>query len=311
MSGYANFRAALALRRAGHSSAPHESGAPVTQYHEDKVTYRRRGAPRRVRRRARGRSRAFLRQYTKLSPPQSILRTYSFNMSAVANTQATYNFMAYSFYNTDTLANLHGTQGNDVYSIASSILPQYYSTLLSSTVNNRLVFKSCHMDVLFSNNGTNSAYLDIYYVKCRRESVSDPVSDYNNIDTVKWTGTNTVSAGTLGITPFDSHDFGAHWLITKSRRIILPPAQVCEISMSDHKQHWFDPRDQATVASGTSNVTLARKGWTFGLVVTVLGAALDNVNQQPVAVSNLAVYVNKTYKVAIPPSAGPVTTGSV
>lgn len=285
--------------------APHEDGTPITQYHENKLTYRRRSAPKRVRRRARGKARAFLSEFVKYAPPQRVLRTYNRQLSSTAGSQAAYSFMANTVYDT-----IDSYQGDDIYQIQNTILPTTGVASVSQS-NNRLIIDHSHMDVLFSNSGPNPAYLEIFYIRCRRDTVSNPVQDYDNIDTARWPGQTAVTSGTVGVTPYDSRDFCAHWLITKSRRIMLGPDQVTEISLSDKKRRWFDPRNQFNVDNGTAS-QYGKKGWTYGILVLLMGASLSSTTPFiPSLTSFISVYVNKMYSVVVPPAAGAITTGQV
>lgn len=287
-----------------------EDGAPVTQYHEDKLLYKRRRAPRRLRRRMRGKSKSFLSSYIKYSAPQRVLRTYSTTLSALANTQNIFAYMCSTMYNNNTVLGLGGSQGDDFYQLCNTILPS--EGVASTASNNRLLIQHSHMDVMFSNPSTNttSSYLEIFYIRCRKPTIGSPISDFNQIDTTKWAGEGSVNAGTIGIVPYDSHRFCEHWVIEKTRRIILPPGQVTEISMSNRRKKFFDPRRLFDTTPSSSNV-FGQPGFTYGILVLVMGANLDTTNHQPVATGNIDVYVNKSYSVVIPPGANAITTGSL
>lgn len=286
----------------------HENGTPVTQYHENKVVYGRRRAPRRIRRRMRRKARSFIGSLTKLAAPQRILRTYSFTMSSLANKQGNYSILMNTIQNSDTIPNNGGTQGDDMFQLWNTVKPT--SGVASTSTNNRLMLQHTHMDVMFSNGGANAAYLEIFYVSTRTEHFLSPNVAFNNIDTNVWGANPALDSATIGVTPYDSRDFTEHYIINKVRRIILPPGQVTEISLSDRKKRFIDPR-KFLGAGTTASSVISKPGWTTGIMVTVMGAGLDNTNFQPTSTANVNVYVNKMYQVVIPPGANAITSQKV
>ena len=163
------------------------------------------------------------------------------------------------------------------------------------------------MDITIQNDSSTPAYLDLYYIMCRKDSISSAATDFSNIDTTKWAGESAINVGTLGIAPYDSSDFTHHWVIKKHRRILLPAGQSTEVSLSDSKRRYYDS-DMAPASVSATFCSL--KGWTSGLLIQVEGATLDATNKFPEATS-IRWFMTKTYSVSICPGFTPVTTGLV
>lgn len=288
----------LPYRPSLRKKGPHEPSRPLTTYHEDKIVYRSRRPRRRAAKRAKRSLKSFRKNLMSYAPPQFIRRDTLFNMSALDGKMNSTDCLLY------TMQNSVLPSGEDVYNMLQTILPT--TGKITSSANNRLMFKSAHMDISLHNNGTEPMYVDVYYVTCRRDSQGRPRDDWGAMDLSTWVGT-APAADEPNQTPFESRCFTRHWKITKHRRMLLDAQGTADISWSDTKRRFFDASDMANRGGHATNGIYSQKGWTNGVMWAIQGARLDSVTQLPKACGPLLAYVTKMYDVRLPPAPGAVT----
>lgn len=274
----------------------------ITQYHEDKVLYRRRRANRRMRKRARRATRNFRKQIIQHSGAQRVVRTFDGTASAAEGFSSSFDCLIYTYYDGSG-----STTNSDLADIDTVIIPAM--GVLPPSTNSRLLYNSCFMDITIQNSGANALFLDCYYVKCRRSTAGSARNDFVAIDTTKWAGETAITHQTLGITPYDSNQFTAHWVITKHRRILLPAGQSTELTVMDRKNRYWDVHRETAADTGTVS-NIGKAGWTQGILFQIEGAALSAANGVPDACS-VKWFIAKVYSANICPSFTPTTTGLV
>ena len=218
----------------------------LTFQNDEAVVYRRKRAPRRVRRRHRKAFKNFMYNMDKL---QSMKTCVIYNRSlftatptGVANGQAPMGVTMYG-YNANTYASNSDLGNGDM----GWIFARENGAFPTATEGSRkLRFRSCVMELTITNElaagGTGDIYgigiFDIYHVIARKNNgiTSDPADFWTrslNLEAAGNMPTAITTSNQLGITPFDATNFGKYWLVKKKRRVRLSPGQVYNFQMRD------------------------------------------------------------------------------
>lgn len=217
----------------------------TTSFQRDaKTLYRRRGASRRVRRRAR---RSFQRFTYNLDRVQGMKNwTISYHNSVaptpVAGDGAYRNCQgvdAYVMYGTDQSV-AHTDHCSDLSKI---YLSDVGSVLGSTSPAAHFRFRSCIMDFQVKNtHETNACYIEVYHVLCRKDSnrTSNPGTCWvQSAGQMVDMGGNTIVPQTSGykVTPFDTPTFGSYWKILKRTRYYVEPGNSVSWQLRDAKNY--------------------------------------------------------------------------
>jgi len=283
----------------------------------EKVTYRRRRAPARVRRRAR---KAFRRGQKLLN--SSVAANYIMydggdTVTVAASTastdhgdQAVWAHALYACAGDDiTLASQ--TQYNVKtwgYSFGdiTQVMYNLVGRSLSLEERSRMEFSSAVLEYNLTNVGTGDTVVEVYEWVARRDVTGGLSAGQNNM-ALLWDAwmidqgktTNVTASGTAilnttmqGVTPFQTSFFGSNFLILKKRVLNIPAAATVKLELKDRKPHVF---------MGTMNDQrkICLKGITKGYLFIAYGLpVLDVSNSFPVVSAvKLAGTVKRTYKV--------------
>jgi len=247
----------------------------------EKVVYRRRRAPRRVRRRA---------------------RKAAGRIARVLNSRVAANYVmldgtAHVVVNTGTSGTAHGTQavwgdvlygmfGNDIttasateFSVTTSgwsygdvnRMMQDMNTSSANASRAVMEFQSARIEYTMSNGDSTDCFVDAYEILFRRDVDDDSVATLPQLWDVmlaaQGKSTNVTASGTVildidinGVTPFQCGSFGSKVLILKKRTIQIPGGATVRLELNDRKIHRFQGARMVRNILGMKGVT---RGWLF------------------------------------------------
>jgi len=210
--------------------------------------YRRKRAPRRVRRRARrfaGKVNYVidrgLGMKTCVIPNSSQV---SWSPTGYADGQNSIGITMYG-YNVNTYASNTDPGNGDIPWIFARENGAYPT---GSSGTRKLRFRSCCIDYSIQNTYDEGVYLDIYFVIARQAagSSSDPAVVWNNGLAEQLAG-NMPSAVTTkdfyGVTPFDAPGFGRFWTIKSRRRVFIQPSEIYSFQQRDAANYYLNMDD--------------------------------------------------------------------
>lgn len=218
----------------------------LTFQHDEATVYRRKRAPKRVRRRHRKAFKRFMYNMDKLQSMKTCViynrSLFSTTPTGVSDGQSPMAVTMYG-YNTNTYASNTDPGNGDmgwIFARENGAFP----TAIDAT--RKLRFRSCVMEFTLTNElqsgGSGDAYgigiFDIYHVIARKNNgtTSDPAVFWDTALGHESAGnmpTAITSSTQLGITPFDTSEFGKYWLVKKKHRVRLSPGQVYNFQMRD------------------------------------------------------------------------------
>ncbi len=213
----------------------------ITQQHDSKMLYKRRRAPKRVRRRAKRRSGGFLKKQLMVLNQKSNLYTATQATSNTINSQAVHTVVSGAFSGDITAT------GDQVGNLVS-LVQNDRSSVSVSNVGIKAYLISMSIDYTFVNSSAFIMELDVYSWVARRDfnmhpGVAKTLGEYF-VDTlasqqvIGTTGTSLVDT-TVGVTPYDSSVFCRNIIILSKQRYYISAGQA--ISYVDNKR-WFKPK---------------------------------------------------------------------
>ena len=201
----------------------------ITNQHDSMSLYRRRRAPRRVRRRARKRYAYFLRKQLRLLPNNTQqFNTLSPDIGNSAGNQEWHSLMLFPVQvGTGIATNLY--QGDLL-----STFTNYENTGLT-TISSKWHITGYTYDVTINNSGSTLAECDVYEWVARKDFRFHPslpegmTAAYNDaiLDEELLPGGNSrQQLTTLGVTPFDVNNMSRYVLILKKQRFYIASGQA-------------------------------------------------------------------------------------
>lgn len=258
----------------------------VTFQNDSRNLYRRRRAPRRLRRRAKRFAKKVHRVMTADNGQQSLTRNLLVRLArtttGLGDSQISYGVSMYG--------------GNTDASLTSGDLSVIRRTMDSTDAfNPRVTFKSAVLDFFITNNdSSNGMYLDIYYCIARKSGAfADPLDCWNNAitDMAGITGVSGITSNQqFGVTPFDTPAFGSNWTVTEKKRVFIQPQAVFSFVMKDPADYVFD--------LGQVEYTRAIRNMTEGVIFIAHSAATKSVGMPAELIPDdcdFTVVCNKTY----------------
>ncbi|AJD07487.1 putative capsid protein [Odonata-associated circular virus-15] len=236
-------RALRRFRRGGggggsSSSAKAKAVGSLSEQRDVTNLYRRKRAPRRVRRAARKFTKRFMYTLDKTQGMKTCVITnaaqFSGSPTGLANGQQTIGITMYG-YNTNSYAsNIDLGNGDMPWIFARE--NGAYPTAASGT--RYLRFRSCTMNYSIQNTWEQGVYMDIYFVIARKSngSTSDPAAEWNEQIAIQNAGNMPTAITTnqyYGLTPFDAPGFGRYWLIKSRKRVFIQPAEIYSFQQRD------------------------------------------------------------------------------
>jgi len=290
---YANYR------RSQPISLPRRQktiSASITEQRDFSRLYKRRAAPRRVRRRAR---KAFQRFTYHLDKTQGMVTTKINNFANVATNVTNWKTNAVgsaSFTMYGCAYNINQSDPNNdlcrIYYDAYGALPT------SANSAGKLRFRSCVMDFQIQNNSANNdCYVEVWHVMARKNGEVSPLTEFANaIDNQLGAGAGVngsiTDIGCYKLTPFDAPGFGTYWFVKQIKKYYLQVAQSFTFQIRDAKNYVINGvqiGDQKSLPYVTEGVIFR----VYGAALTSAGEGLEYVS----APSNSDVDISciKTY----------------
>lgn len=288
-------------KRNAAASAPQNN---VTFQHDYASIYKRKRAPKRVRRRARKAVYRFDKQLVSSLGQKTWNRTDTFASGTITPTtleNAQSVFDVGMFGGLSTSSNTWG----DLFDIAAGI-----GTGIAD-LTGKIWFKSCCMDVQIRNSTssftTNPApttlVVDLYTLYARREGYFTPGVDWTGAmssqDLLDVGGTLATPL-TLNSTPFDAPGFGSSWLIAKKTRYRISPGNSVYLQMRESKSRVFDTaRFEYDGGLGDTRMKVF-KGFTRGYLFVIRSDTPVLIGEtKSMAPFSYDVIYTKNYKYAI------------
>jgi len=243
----------------GSRVAKAKSVGSLTEQRDVTTLYRRKRAPRRVRRGARRAMKRFTYQMDKLQSMKTCIITYSTQINgsptSLVDGQGVTGITMYG-YNTNSYASNIDTANGDMPWIFARENGAYPT---ATTGSRKLRFRSCCMNYTIQNTFDEGVYMDIYFVIARKNNseTSNPNTEWNEALNVQNPG-NMPSAITSNtyyqVTPFDAPSFGRMWLIKSRRRVFLQPSEIYSFQQRDAGNYVLNMEDVLNMRS-KANVT--------------------------------------------------------
>lgn len=206
----------------------------ITFQQDERTIYRRKRAPKRVRRAHRKAYKNFLYNLDKVQSMKTCVINDSVNRTVTptgyADGQMCVGITLYGYGENTFAANTNTANGDMpwIFARENGAYP------VSSLASRKLRFRSAILDIDIYNGGSDLVLLDVYHVLCRKTAknvvgvTGDPQQFWNEAISMQAAG--NMPAGILanthyGVTPFDSGDFGQGWIIKSVRKIRLSAGQ--------------------------------------------------------------------------------------
>lgn len=287
---------------------------PITFQDQTRMIYRRRRAPRYVRKRAIRFARRTQSVLAHNLPVNQVtirggvqLNTSLVNANSHSATQDYISCLLYPWtgYTRDTLGNSDmfnlWNNINDLFVKPTSFGIDTVPPTTNQAQDGKLIFDSAIMDVQLLNPATTGCQVQVYEIIARSKlkgKFSGPEGWMTNPQGRITTGTVDTIAS-YQMTPFDFPNFGSEWLILKSREINLAAGQSASLQIRDSKNRYVDTDTFYNKWQNDGGVTggdVALAGMTKGYFFVVTGVPTYNSTTMAVSASTLNVTCVKTYK---------------
>jgi len=235
--------------------------------------YRRRRAPRRVRRRARRAMKMFTYHMDKLQSMKTCIitdsRSATYTPTGLSDGQVVHGITMYG-YNTNTYAANTDTGNGDMWWIFARENGGDPTAALGSR---KLRFRSCCINYTVQNTGEYGIYLDLYFVIARKNngSTSDPGIEWNESVALQAPGNmpNAITSHSYyQITPFDAPNFGRFWLVKSRRRVFMQPNEIYSFQQRDAGNYVLNMSDLLNFKS--------KNNLTEGVIMVFSNPTVDN-----------------------------------
>lgn len=204
----------------------------TTFQHDASMIYRRKRAPRRVRRRAK-RSAANYNHHLVAGLGQK---------SAVFQALVDRNVVPVTLHDAQDIYTV-GMFGGVLGSATWGDLAEIASNEGLFNKTGKIHFKSCVLETQIKNMSENDVLLvDVYEVLARRDGYNEPGDDWGEAMTNQTTisSMSSLTATELGCTPFDAPGFGSSWLIRNKTRYRISPGLSIYLQRRDAKDYKFN-----------------------------------------------------------------------
>jgi len=280
------------------SSAKAKTVGSLSEQRDVTTLYRRKRAPRYVRRAARKFNKKVLYSIDKTQGMKTCIIQASSQINASPTSfnsgQATVGVTMYGFATNNYSANTDPWNGDASWIFARE--NGSYPTTADAT--RKLRFRSCTMNFSVQNTYDEGLYMDLYFVICRSNngSTADPVIEWNQAINAQGIGNMTsaiTSSNYYQVTPFDSGNFGRFWLIKSRKRVFMQPTEIYSFQMRDAGNYVLQMSDMFDLK--------AKKNVTEGVIMVFHNPKVDSVtdpgNPTPGGLQ-AQVTVTKTYHYA-------------
>lgn len=260
-----------AYKRSNVRSQPSKSARtppPISFQHDYQTQYRRRSAPKRLKRRLRRYAKNFRYQLGKSLGQFS--RVFNFVYAPATLTPT-------SFANCQTIKDvvLYGASQTDT---TDGTLLKICTDLGVAQSTAKIQFKSAVLDVQIRNTDSESPLIvDAYRVVCRRESYDAPGLEFSQclVNQAVMTGASNMNGFQMGVTSWDAPGFGSKWLILGKTRYRIGAGNSVYLQLRDPKNYEFDTARLDYDSGATTNRVQMLKGMTKGWIFIARSSALD------------------------------------
>lgn len=267
------------------------STPPISFQHDSAVQYRRRRAPKRVKRRMRKITKQWNYMTGKALGQYSRVFNYVFAPATItplslASSQTVFDTILY---------------GGDTVNAWNSRLFEICQDLLNSQSTAKVYFKSAVLDVQIRNVDPNSPLIcDVYKVVARREGYDSPGAEWAQAATnqVVTSGSNVLTPLHMNATPFDAPGFGSYWLILQKVRYRIGPGSSVYFTLKDPRNYEFDTARFNYDSGASLNRTRYFKGLSKGYIFVGRSSSLDATNQYSGQV-NWQITTTQSYHYAV------------
>lgn len=237
----------------------------LTFQHDSRLSYRRRKAPRRVRRRAAKAMKRFVRMDSKTLGLTS--RVFP-NMYAPAQIVPTGYADSQTVFTDGLYGGISGSATwGDLWAIANAEA--------LATDSGMLNFRSARMDFQLRNaSTTNVLVADVYTVVARKEGYNEPGEDWKQglLNENTAAGTTAATPETLGVTPFDAPGFGQSWLVLSKTTYRISPGNSIYLELKGRKGLSFNTDRFEYDTTNTAYRTRMFRGLSKGLICVMRNA---------------------------------------
>jgi len=292
------------------------NGNTLSKYHEVDVAYRRRKAPRRIKRKVLAQKARWLYQAISDAPKNQYIRQGGQEISWTQGTLSgagTAN-QAFSYC---LMYPYNGAAGTTIPNDDISLMwTQWYTNatqnptaaglvagsgapISTAPTSYKMHFIECIMETELTAaaaNGTNCvvSLYDIYF----RHGADFQEANLNTL-LVEQSGqlaTGTWTLNRYSATPFDFGGFCSNVLITQKREILLAPGETCQLVMKDRKTHTISGEQLLSKSQmGGAGTDLAWGGLTKGYLICVTGMPIDNAGTANISAGTLIIANTKKY----------------
>lgn len=275
-------------------SAKAKAVGSLSEQRDVTYLYRRKRAPKYVRRRARKAMKMFAYHMDKINSMKTCIIT---DVVSVTDTptglddgQNVHGVTMYG-YNLNTYAANSDTGNGDMWWIFAR---ENGGDPTVASGSRKLRFRSCTINYTVQNTADTGLYLDIYFVIARKNngSTSDPAVEWNESLNIQAAGnmpTPITSHDYYQVTPFDAPNFGRYWLIKSRRRVFMQPNEIYSFQQRDAGNYVLNMSDLLNIK--------VKANLTEGVIMVFSNPVVDNTNPadpvpQPVSYTYTAT---KTY----------------
>lgn len=236
--------------------------------------YRRRRAPRRVRRAAKRFTGRFMYTLDKTQGMKTAVITASTQVNGspagLSTGQGVVGVTMYGYATNTYAANIDTWNGDMPWIFARE--NGAYPTATSAS--RKLRFRSCVMNFTVQNTFDEGLYLDLYFVIARANngSTSDPVVEWNDALNLQSPGnmpTAITGSNYYQVTPFDAPSFGHYWLVKSRRRVFMQPTEIYSFQIRDAGNYILPMSDVLDVKM--------KRNLTEGVIMVFHNPATDTV----------------------------------
>lgn len=283
-----------------------ESRPAISQYHENRLIYRRRRMPYRKRKQYVRFKKRVLNINYGMTKKSVMYHKDAVDIASASDGQGVADFTMCTGFNTSYSSSYDIYRCCDLVSTAATPTPDKDAVVA-------FMLKEVVMNVIFYNAGNTPAYIDLYWFYNRQNCVDTPYGLFSEGLTIPTTtsgklnpGTNelvpmttggwssNVNVFTFGMTPFMSRPFCQHNKITKVTKHLVAPGQTIEFQMRRKRTNIFKEPSRL-IQEAFSQL----KGMSKGFIAIVYGVPNASVGSTGQFASAASIYARRevTYKV--------------
>lgn len=301
-------------RNSGGSNNMGKSSSVMTQYNDNKVTYRARKSKRGGKKYKKSFTAKTLKVMRNDAPSQQILWS---DTNVVTNS----NQGEQSMFLVAGLNTWYGDSSfpgdRDMYRISNTFAEsttqiggnQTAGTLSGANTyeatSSKVIVKSSKMDIIMqSPTGSTPTIIDLYEAYCRKDIHGYPTPESallqsdRSLQNQGLGGNTAMTRNAYGVTPFQLNQFTEQFKIIKKTRAILQPDQPLQYSMSDRKQKVLKGEYFRGNVANASQYLPCKSGWTKVLIaVAYKGPELVTGTAVVPAVGSVQFSITKMYNI--------------